>query len=123
MRVWLVFFSIEKAMQAICSDWTKDKLTEMAALPQGSLASLAVSVCCYWVFFPIYPSQHLALQHCSTPIQSGTYGSKRPFREKRAQKEKNKILSYLSVPCQATLILYSLGETSGSCILVSNSAQ
>lgn len=28
---------------------------------------------------------------CSTPIQSGTYGSKQPFREKkRAQKEKNK---------------------------------
>lgn len=36
--------TVEKAMQAICSDWTKDKLTEMAAQPQASLASLAVFV-------------------------------------------------------------------------------
>lgn len=41
-----VLFSvtIEKATQAICSAWTKDKLTEMAAQPQASLASLAVFV-------------------------------------------------------------------------------
>lgn len=76
-------------MQAICSDWTKDKLSEMAALPQVSLASLAVFV---FVVLGLLPNLPLpapgsaAPRYRVVPMVANSLSEKK----KRAQKEKNK---------------------------------
>lgn len=120
---FLFYVTIEKAVQTICLDWASDKAGRDVCIASGLFGKPAFAVCA----LPILPTDFKRLPGsvhvswlCSTAaphIQRCTYDSNQPFREKGTEGEKNTFLSL--VPSQATLILYSLAKTSGSCIFIS----
>lgn len=85
-------------MQAICSDWTKDKLSEMAALPRVSLASLAVFV---FVVLGLLPNLPLPAPGSAAPRYRVVPMVANSLSEKKKEHRRRKINIFSSLCLQS----------------------
>lgn len=94
------YVAIEKAVQTICSDWTRDKAGRDVCMASGLFGKPGLHLLCVpSPFYPLILRGFLIAFVCpgsaAPQIKGCTYGSNQAFREKAQEK---KILSYLSGP-------------------------
>lgn len=92
-HLFFSYVAIEKAVQTICSDWTRDKAGRDVCTASGLFGKPGLHLLCvpspfYHPILRSFPAVLVCPGSAAPQIQGCTYGSNQPFREKKAQKEK-----------------------------------